>query len=185
MQMSKGYLSFVAALFCVPSAGHAQDTATAPTSAPADTIGCPDGPKLTLRQALDWGNVLIPRGEQGYVSVTPDGIVTNAVTVMVQRNPVPGEMELCGTPDEEIAVIVGQPEAAPQLPGGKPVARMINQIELAGSGIVLQRVEQGRWEGRLNASGRATIRVGATLLLEADGEHGAAIADINIDVVKR
>jgi len=181
MQMRKGYLSLVAALCCLPIAAHAQDTYPAPT----DTIGCPDGPRLTLRQALDWGNVLIPRGEQGYVSVTPDGIVTNAVTVMVQRDPVPGEMELCGTPDEEIAVIVGQPEVAPQLSGGRPVARTINNIELAGSGIVLQRLDQGRWEGRLTASGRATIRIGATLFLAAEGGHGSGTADIVIDVVNR
>lgn len=167
-------------------------TTTEPTVAPGalqplspTVAGCAAVPTLRAEQALDLGDVRIQRDRDGYLSVSPRGEVVNAVSVMVRREPMPAMLSLCGQAEQDVAILVQQPSLRLSMPGADPVAREVRDIRVEGQGIALQKVEDGRWEGRLGPTGRATILVGATVYFSATGKHGTAGADIEIDVVAR
>lgn len=167
-------------------------TTTEPAVAPGalqplspTVAGCAAVPTLRAEQALDLGDVRIQRDRDGYLSVSPRGEVVNAVSVMVRREPMPAMLSLCGQAEQDVAILVQQPSLRLSMPGADPVAREVRDIRVEGQGIALQKVEDGRWEGRLGPTGRATILVGATVYFSATGKHGTAGADIEIDVVAR
>jgi hypothetical protein len=146
---------------------------------------CADGPRLERVQALEFGSLRIPTGEAGYVSVAADGSYGHSTNLLLVREPVPGELELCGLPDQEIALLIDQPTQPMQLAGLTPVARRASEFTIRANGIELARVDTGRWEGRLGSAGQARIRVGATLYLEPGGAHGTPSADLSIEVIAR
>lgn len=167
-------------------------TTTEPAVAPGalqplspTVAGCAAVPTLRAEQALDLGDVRIQRDRDGYLSVSPRGEVVNAVSVMVRREPMPAMLSLCGQAEQDVAILVQQPSLRLSMPGADPVAREVRDIRVEGQGIALQKVEDGRWEGRLGPTGRASILVGATVYFSATGKHGTAGADIEIDVVAR
>lgn len=167
-------------------------TTSGPAAAPGalqplspTVAGCAAVPTLRAEQALDMGDVRIQRDRDGYLSVSPRGEVVNAVSVMVRREPMPAMISLCGQAEQDVAILVQQPSLRLSMPGADPVARDVRDIRVEGQGIALQKVEDGRWEGRLGPTGRATILVGATVYFSATGKHGTAGADIEIDVVAR
>lgn len=151
----------------------------------AAVAGCAAVPSLRAEQPLDLGDVRIQRDRDGYLSVSPRGEVINAVSVMVRREPMPAMLSLCGAAEQDVAILIQQPSLRLSMPGANPVAREVRDIRVEGQGIALQKVEDGRWEGRLGPTGRATILVGATVYFSATGKHGTAGADIEIDVVAR
>ncbi len=141
-----------------------------------------DPPRLSLVHSLDFGDVRVPPGVAGYLRVDPEGGVSQANTVLLVRDPTPGEMRLCGLADQRIQIRLDQPSMALTAGGRPPVAQQLGDITLSGHGVHLTRVATGRWETRLPASGRATIRIGATLHLGGSGQHGPAGTNISLDV---
>jgi hypothetical protein len=146
---------------------------------------CADGPRFERVQALEFGSLRIPPGEAGYLSIAADGSYGHSTNVLVLREPVPGELVLCGQPDQEIAVLIEPQTQAMQLSGSTPVARRASEFTLRADTMELARIDSGRWEGRIGAAGETRIRVGATLYLEPGGAHGTASADLSIEVVAR
>lgn len=141
-----------------------------------------DPPRLTLVHSLDFGDVRVPTGTTGFLRIDPEGTVSQANTVLLVQNPTPGEMLLCGLADQRIQIRLDQPSVALTAGGRPPVAQQLDDITLSGQGIHLSRVGAGRWETRLPASGRATVRIGATLHLGGSGQHGPAGTNISLDV---
>jgi hypothetical protein len=172
----------------VPAAGVAGvPGVAAPGAAGRDALSGQCGPAVQLRilRALDLGDIRLPPGSRGYVAVSPDGLPLNSPGVLVRRPPSPGEVEICGLPNQDIALGVGSTVLELQTPQGPSVARDVTTFDLRGDGITLRRIGQGRWEGRLGASGRGRIRIGATANITADGRHGTASSQLWIDVVPR
>lgn len=141
-----------------------------------------DPPRLTLVHSLDFGDVRVPTGATGYLRIDPEGAVNQANTVLLVRDPTPGEMLLCGLADQRLQIRLDQPSVALTAGGRPPVAQQLDDITLSGHDVHLTRVGAGRWETRLPASGRATIKIGATLHLGGSGQHGSAGTNIALDV---
>jgi len=146
---------------------------------------CTGEPQLRLLRGLDFGDVRLAPGASGYVTVMPDGVVLNSGDVLVARAPVPGEMEICGAPDLDIAILIESPEIGLSEEGARTAARNAGGFLVDSSDMTLDRAEPGRWEGRLGPSGRAVLRFGATMFLDDNGIHGAAAGAAVIDVVPR
>ena len=168
----------------VPSTAPTAPTAPSPQDVRAGTA-CAAFPSLHGVQALDLGDVRIQRGRDGYLSVSPRGEVVSAVSVMVRRAPLPAELELCGDANQDIAILIQQPSLRLAAASGQPVAREVRDLRVEADGMALHKVAEGRWEGRLGPTGRARVRVGATVYFSASGTHGSAGADLDIDVVPR
>jgi hypothetical protein len=146
---------------------------------------CADGPRLERVHELDFGSLRIPAGEAGYVSVAANGSFGHSGNLLVIRDPTPGELKLCGAPDQEIALLIDQPTQTMHLSNVTPVARRAAEFTIRADNMNLERVDTGRWEGRLGAAGTTRLRVGATLYLEPGGAHGTPTADLSIDVIAR
>ena len=148
-------------------------------------LGCGSVPELRYLRPLDFGDIRIPDRQSGYLTVTPRGAYVNSTNVLVTREPLAGELALCGPAEQPVAITVEQPQVAMGIDGGRPVAREIKEISIEADGMRLQRTEPGRWEGTLGPTGRATVRLGATVYFSAAGKHGTAGAEIDINVVAR
>jgi hypothetical protein len=179
----------LALLLCAPENGALAQTEETPSidSAPGlATPGFCDGePQLRLLRGLDFGDVRLASGAAGYITVMPDGVVLHSGDVLVVREPLPGEMEICSAPDLDIAILVESPELELLEGGAQRAARSAGRFLVDSHDIALDRAEPGRWEGRLGPSGRAIIRIGATLDIDSNHTHGNAAGAISIDVVPR
>ncbi|RNF85247.1 DUF4402 domain-containing protein [Montanilutibacter psychrotolerans] len=143
---------------------------------------CDQRLELRTLRPLDFGDVRIKARQSGFVSVRPDGGVIKSDNVVVRRDPVSGEMDVCGAPGQRIAVVVRTPVAPTHMPQGRPAATHISQFMIKDQGLQLERIDAERWEGQLGASGRARLFVGATLMFRDDGVHGALTSSVSIDV---
>ncbi|WP_223619397.1 DUF4402 domain-containing protein [Lysobacter sp. ESA13C] len=146
---------------------------------------CDQRLELRTLRPLDFGEVRIKARQSGFVSVRPDGGMIKSDNVVVRRDPVAGEMEVCGEPGQRMAVVVRTPEAQTHMPQGRPAATQVSQFVIEGPGLQLERIDAERWEGQLGASGRARLLVGATLVFQGNGVHGGWTSSVSIDVEPR
>jgi hypothetical protein len=172
------YLPFVVLW---PLLGFASD----PLPVPHNISACDQNLELRSLRPLDFGDVRIKAMQSGFVSVLPDGSVIKSGNVVVRRDPGPGEMEVCGEPGQRVAVVVRTPDSQAYMAQGRPAATQVSQFVIKGQGFQLERIDAERWEGQLGPSGRARLLVGATLMFEGSGLHGALISSASIDVEPR
>lgn len=146
---------------------------------------CLDGPKLRMIQPLDFGDLAMAKKMPGFVTVTSAFNQSLSPTLTALRPPQPGELSLCGTPQQEIDIVIAQASLPLRGSSGPPLANTVKDFTIAGEGISLIRISAGRWRGTIGDSGRATIRIGATLDLVANGAYGHSYGEIDIEVVGR
>jgi hypothetical protein len=160
-------------------------SASDPEPVPHTSSACDRRLELRTLSPLDFGDVRIKAQQSGFVSVRPDGSVIKSDNVVVRRDPVAGEMEVCGEPGQRVAVMVRTPEAQTSLPQGRAAATQVSQFVIDSAGLQLERIDAERWEGQLGPSGRARLRVGATLVFQGNGVHGGLTSSVSIDVEPR
>lgn len=168
--------SLAAMLLLLAGKLHGQD---APDSG---VDGCAAEPELRLLRELHFGDLRVQPREDGYVTVTPQGDVLAAGTVLVRSEPQPGELALCGPAYAAVVLEIAAPETTLDGEAGPPVARILKEIVLGGEGMDLERRGPGIWRGELPESGQAVIRLGGTLELHGGGSHGMANAALVVNV---
>lgn len=146
---------------------------------------CRDGAAIRMIQPLDFGDLALVKKVQAYVTVTAnfDQLLPPKITAL--RLPHPGELVVCGTPHREIDIVITQQYLALRGSSGTPLASRVRDFTVAGQGISLMRISTGRWRGSMNETGRATVRIGATLDLAPHGSYGAALGEVDIEVFEQ
>lgn len=146
----------------------------------ASPLDCEKYPTITMLHALDFGDLRISPNIDGYITVDPRGLAANSASVLVRRDPLPADLAICGTPNKPLTIRINQPTLSLATGAGTSVAKVVKNFTVSGDGVTLQNTAPGQWDGLLGNTGRATIHVGATLLLGAGGNQGVASADIPV-----
>jgi hypothetical protein len=91
-------------------------------------------------------------------------------------------IDVCGKPNQAVTIVIKTAEVAVRALEGDRTAKRVNPFLIKGQGMALETMGAERWEGKLGASGRATLLIGATLVFKANGPQGAFVSNVALSV---
>jgi hypothetical protein len=159
-----------------------QSRAASLMSAQGPTL-CSQSLQLRTINGMDFGDVRVRAQESGFVSVATDGAVLKSDNVLVRHDPTAAVIDVCGKPNQAMTIVIKTAEVAVKVLEGDRTTKRINRFVIKGQGMTLEYLGAERWEGKLGASGRATLLVGATLVFKANSLQGTFVSNVALFIL--
>jgi hypothetical protein len=171
-------LALATALWLAPAAASAQ--ATAPD--------CSTEVRVLQVRPLDFGTLALPQRRRQDVqhTLSPEGMGYPAPEVLHRRRGAPAELLLCGPPQARFALELPMARAPLRAEDtGSTSHGVLSHFRVSAEGCRLQRMAWDTWECELGPSGRATLRIGATLTLPSQTELGTLRTELPFNLRPR
>lgn len=128
-----------------------------------DALTCALPFDLQAIRDLDFGRVVVARGNAGQVDVDADGGYRQLGGAYVAVPATPAELQFCGPPGASFEIHLRSALEA-GYEGSTHAARLApGSLHLAARGAELRRLNTSLWEGVIGAGGRVSLRFGGRL----------------------